>query len=326
MCNWTHFAEIVRANRRFLLTTHVRPDGDALGSELAMALILEALGKEVRIVNAHPTPPNVTFIDPASRIEVLAEDTPATEFDGFDVLMVLDTGAWIQLGRMAPVVREFQGLKVVVDHHRSQDDLGAEVFRDVAAEATGQLVAKAAGQLGVEINEAMATPLFVAVATDTGWFRFSSVTGDTYRLVGTLIDAGVRPDRVYAELYERESVGRLRLVGRVLGRVQTELDGRLIHTHVMQDDFQATGALPSDTENIINMTLSVGGTEAAVFFGEKPGGGFKVSFRGRDSLDCCALAEQFGGGGHKAAAGATIAGPLESVRARVLDAMRAAMQ
>ena len=144
-------------------------------------------------------------------------------------------------------------------------------------------------------------------------------------MAAALTEAGAVPEKVYKALYENETIGRLRLVGRAMGRTETELDGRLIYTWIEAEDFQASGALPSDTEDVINLTLSVGGTEVAVIFVEQQSGGFKLSFRSRCDVDCSQLAEQFGGGGHRKAAGAFIGESLEVARTRVLDAVRKAM-
>lgn len=324
--NWPRFVEIIRTHQRFVLTSHVRPDCDALGSELGMAGILEALGKDVRIVNAQAAPPNLVFIDPQQKLKVLSVDLSVAEAQDTEVLMVLDTSAWAQLGSMSEVLRGTGARKMVLDHHVSQDDLGAELFKNTQAEATGRLVFEAAEQLGVPLTPEIAMPLFAAVATDTGWFRFSSTSGHTYRVGGALVDAGARPDWIYNALYEQDTLARLQLVGRILARTQTELDGRLIHTAVLQEDFAATGALPSDTEDVINMTLEVGGTQVAVILVEQPAGGFKISFRSRSAVDCSKLAETFGGGGHKAAAGAFVPGTFAEAQPAVLDAVRKAMR
>jgi len=290
-----------------------------------MAGILDALGKQVEIVLGYEVPPNLRWLDRPQRIKRLDRDVTRQQIGQFDALVVLDTSAWAQLNHMEEVIRSFAGPKVVIDHHTSGDELGAESFRDSTSEATGRLVAEAADHLGVKLTEETATALFAAVATDTGWFRFSSTTSDTYRLAARLVDAGVRPAAIYAQLYEKEPLARLRLIGRTMARVQTDLGGRLIYTWMERADFEATGALPSDSEDVINMTLAVGGTEGALIFVEQPGGAFKVSFRSRCQMDCAEVAQQFGGGGHFAAAGATIQGDLATVRRRVLEAVRAAM-
>lgn len=324
--NWPRFADIIRSHQRFVLTSHVRPDCDALGSELGMALVLESLGKQVRIVNGQATPPNLAFIDPAKRIGVIGQTVQAADLADVDVFMVLDTSAWQQLGPMGDVLRGSPAKKLIVDHHMSADDLGAEEFKDTKAEATGRLVVDAADALGVKLTAAIAMPLFAAIATDTGWYRFGSTTSETYRYAARLVEAGADPAAIYNALYEQETLGRIKLRGEILARTTAELGGRLVHTYVLVDDFDRTGSLPSDTEDAINLTLTVAGTEFAVIFVQQAAGGFKISFRSRCAADCSSLAEQFGGGGHKAAAGATLAGTLEEVRTRVLDAIRAAMR
>jgi bifunctional oligoribonuclease and PAP phosphatase NrnA len=324
--NWPRFVEVIRAHQRFLLVSHIRPDCDALGSELGMACILEALGKSVRIVNGQATPPNYKFIDPQRRIQTINVDVQPADLNDIQLLLILDTSAWAQLGPMSDVIRATKAKKIVLDHHVSADDLGAEEFKNTEAEATGRLVLEAAQHLGVRLTSEIATPLFAAIATDTGWYRFGSVRGDTYRAGGALVDAGAKPSAIYNALYEQESLARLNLTGCILGRAKAELDGRFIHTAVRQQDFKDTGAIPSDTEDIINLTLNVAGTQMAVILVEQPTGDAKVSFRSRCGVDCSKLAEQFGGGGHKAAAGAFVKGPFEQAQAKVLDAVRAALK
>jgi phosphoesterase RecJ-like protein len=325
--NWPRFTELVRSHDRFLLTSHIRPDCDALGSELGMAGVLEALGKNVIIVNAQTTPPNLAFIDPDKKLKTLGVDVQPFHLEGIEVLLVLDTSAWAQLGTMAEVVRETKAHKAILDHHVGEDDLGAELFKNSQAEATGRLVVEAAHHLGVKITPEMAMPLFAAIATDTGWFRFGSTSDLTMRYAGDLVEAGAKPAEIYASLYEQDSLARVQLRGRILARTQTELEGRLAHTAALRQDFEETGALPSDTEDVINMTLGIAGTEVAVILVEQQTGGFKLSFRSRTrQVDCNELAKHFGGGGHKAAAGAFTTAPWPEAQTKVLDAVRKAMR
>ncbi|MGE0606996.1 MAG: bifunctional oligoribonuclease/PAP phosphatase NrnA [Pirellulales bacterium] len=323
--DWPRLAKLIHAHRRFTLTSHVKPDCDALGSEVGLAAVLESLGKQVAIVNADPVPPHLRFIDPEQRIKQLGIDISAESAVDCDALIVADTSAWIQLGAMGDVLRKTRGTRLVLDHHVSEDDLGAEYFKNPQAEATGRLVVELADELDVSLTPRIAAPLFTAIATDTGWFRFSSVTGDTFRTIGRLIDACAKPAVIYNALYERHTLARVQLMGRILARTTSELEGRLIHTVALQQDFVETGALPGDTEDLVNTTLAVAGTQVAVFFSEQPNGSFKVSFRSRCEVDCAKVAEQFGGGGHRAAAGATVTGDWPIVRAKVLDGVRAAM-
>ncbi len=323
--DWPRFVEIVRRHGRFLLTSHVRPDGDAVGSILAMAAVLEQLGKDVLVVGDFELPRNLRFLDPGGRVKRVGKDISVQEAAAVDLLMVLDTAAWAQLGAMGEVIRTTRAVKVVLDHHQSGDDLGAEVFKEPEAAATGALVFEAAQRLGATIAAPAAEALFVALATDTGWFRFASTTAETLLLASRLAEAGAVPHRLYKELYENDTFARLHLLGHAMSRTQTELGGRLIYTWLTQADFAECGAVAADSEDIINYTLLVGGTEVAVILVEQRSGGVKISFRSRSGLDCARLAEQFGGGGHRAAAGALLPGPLDAARVRVLDAARRAM-
>jgi phosphoesterase RecJ-like protein len=264
-----------------------------------MAGILEGLGKQATIINGHPTPPSLEFLDPRGKILVVDNTITPSEISG-DCLIVLDTSAWAQLGPMADVLRKFTGTKIVIDHHVGEDDLGATFFKDTSAEATGHLVARLARHMDVPITKTMANALYAAIATDTGWFRFQSTTSETYRVIGDLVDAGASPSAIYGDLYERDTIGRVRLRGRILSRVQVESNGQLAHTFVRKEDFVESGAHPSDTEDAINLTLAIEGTKVAIILIEQMKGGFKVSFRSRCHVDCNELARMFGGGGHRA--------------------------
>jgi phosphoesterase RecJ-like protein len=226
---------------------------------------------------------------------------------------------------MADVVRATTARRVLIDHHVGEDDLKAELFKNVEAEATGRLVVEAADALDVRLTPEIAAPVFAALATDTGWFRFSSTTAETLRLAGRLMDAGADAAAIFNALYEQDTLARVKLRGEILARVVADVDGRLVHTYVRLDDFRRTGALPIDTEDAVNLTLAVAGSEVAVIFVEQKPNAFKISFRSRCRVDCNQVARQFGGGGHKAAAGASVEGPFDEVQGRVLDAVRAAM-
>lgn len=325
MIDWSRFVEIVRAHRRFVVTSHVRPDCDGLGSELALAAALEQMGKEVLVANAFEIPPNYRFLAPARRFRHLGVDVTRAELESYEVLIVVDTLAWAQLGAMADVLRSTRLQKLAIDHHVSGDDLGAEVFKDAEAEAAGRLVIEAADALGVTLTPHIAVPAFVALATDTGWFRFSSTTPRTFALASRLTAAGAMPEAIFKALYENNTLARLHLQGLAMSRARTELAGRLIYSWLTLADFEACAARPSDSEDLINHTLSVGDTQAALFLVEQADGRVKASFRSRCEVDCARLAEPFGGGGHRKAAGAMLSGPMREALAQALDAMRAAM-
>jgi phosphoesterase RecJ-like protein len=323
--DWRPFTKLIGEAQSFVLTSHMRPDCDAIGSEIGLALALRSLGKTVRIVNGDPVPPHIAFIDPNRDVKVLGRD--ATEADlKSDVLAVLDTSAWSQLGPMADVVRNTSARRVVIDHHVSQDDMSAEVFKDTTSESTGRLILQAIESLNAAVTPQIATPLFAALATDTGWFRFPSVGEATFTAATRLVAAGAKPHQVFAVLYEQNSLPRILLQGRILNNVKSHLGGRLLTTAITQADLKAVGAEATDTEDVINRLLSVAGVEVALFFLELGPQETKVSLRSRSSFDVNQVAARFGGGGHKAASGVRYRGPLSEAEPTVIAAVSEAMQ
>jgi phosphoesterase RecJ-like protein len=321
--DWRPFVELVATHQRFLLTTHIRPDGDALGSTLALADALKGLGKSVRAVVASHVGPRYRFLDPEGRVEYF--EPPGDRWRDTDVAVVLDTSAWGQLGSFGPFFQSLPAAKAVIDHHQTQDDLGALRFVDTTVEATGRLVFDALTALDVPLSPSIATELFVALAMDTGWFRHSNTTGATFALAGKLVAAGARPPVLYDCLFEQNTLGRLKLTGLVLDRLQVVCQGQVAYSEIRRGDYEATGATPSDSEDLVNFPRSLAGVEVGLFFMEQPRGGIKVSFRARSRVDVARVAERFGGGGHRLAAGATLAGSLDEARARVLDAVAEAL-
>lgn len=321
--DWSPFVDVVRAHQRFLLTTHVRPDGDGLGSMLALADTLRAHGKQVQLVISSPMPPRYSFLDPQGTIQRYA--APCDTYRKAEVAMVLDTGTWNQLDEFGPCFRSLSAQKLVIDHHRTQDDLGGLRLVDVSAEATGRLVFEAIESLGGPLSPMAATQLFIALAMDTGWFRFQNTSAATYALAERLVQAGAKPDLLYVRLYEDNTLARLKLMSVVLGRLQLHYDGQVAFTELYQSDYLTTGALPPDSEDLINFTRSIKGVEVGLFFMEQPKGGIKVSFRSRERVDVAKLAERFQGGGHARASGATLESTMDIARERVLAAVGEAL-
>lgn len=324
--DWTPLADLIETHERFLVTTHVRPDGDALGSEVGMAGLLRQKGKDVRVVNASFTPPRYDFLDPHKTLfEHLGTQVQPDDLADREVAIILDLSSWQQLGEMAGYLREFAGPKVVIDHHVSQDDLGATFLKDTSAEATGTLVVRAIRALGGSFTPEVATGLLVAIAMDTGWFRHSNTEPQTLRTAADLVEAAADIDQIYRLLFERNTLGRLRLMGRALSGLETDLNGRVAYAAITRQDFQETGAIPPDSEDIVDFTVSLAGVEVGLLFIEQMRGGIKLSVRSRNDLDCAQLVGPFGGGGHRAAAGANLPGPLSQAVPRVLSAVRKAL-
>jgi bifunctional oligoribonuclease and PAP phosphatase NrnA len=318
--DWSPFVDLVRRHQRFVLSTHIRPDGDGLGSMLALADVLEAppLSKTVRMTVASVLPPRYDFLDPTRRVRRF--EPPGDAYRDVEAAIVLDTGTWNQLGDFGDFLRTLPVPKAVIDHHLTQDDLGAVRLVDTTAEATGRLIFEAITALGGPIPASAAHSLFVALAMDTGWFRHNNTTPATFTLASDLVRAGARPTEAYECLFEQSTLGRLALMGLVLSRLQLAHKGRVAYTEIRRDDYATTGALPQDSEDLVNYTRSLAGVEVGLFFMEQPRGGVKVSFRSR-RIDVARLAERFGGGGHRLASGAILDTTLDDARARVLAAV-----
>jgi phosphoesterase RecJ-like protein len=320
--DWSAFVDLVRRQQRFLLTTHIRPDGDGLGSMLALEDVLERQGKEVRLTVASSLPPRYDFMAPAGRIERFVADGDGWET--VQAIIVMDTGTWNQLGDFGPFMRSSPAAKAVIDHHQTQDDLGALRFVDVTAEATGRLTYEAILALGGPLTARAANHLYAALAMDTGWFRHSNMTAATHELAANLMRAGAQPTLLYEHLFEQNTLARLKLQGLVLERIAVALDGRVAYSEIRGEDYAATGATTQDTEDLVNFTRSLSGVQVGLFFMEQPRGGVKVSLRSR-GVDVARVAEQFGGGGHRLASGAVIGASLAEARARVLAAVKTAL-
>lgn len=320
--DWSPLVEFLRKSERPLLMTHIRPDADGLGAQLALHDALTALGKKPRVAIASKLLPRYAFLDPGRTV---IEDFKPANFTDRDSVVVLDTGTWNQLGDFGDWLRASPLPRAVVDHHRTQDDLGGLQLVDVTAEATGRLAYEIVRALGVPIGAGAANHLFMALATDTGWFRHPNTTPATFALAAELTAAGANPTELYERLYEAATLARFRLVGVALDRLQVRAAGQVAFTEIYLKDYADTGAVPGDTEDLINFPRGVEGVEVGLVFIEQVGGGTKVSLRARSRVDVSQLAQQFGGGGHRLASGARTDRPLPETRDAVLAAVEAAL-
>jgi bifunctional oligoribonuclease and PAP phosphatase NrnA len=323
--NWTPLVELFRKSEQPLLMTHIRPDADGLGSQLAVADALRAMGKKPRVVVASKLPPRYDFLDPEKNIIELFNPNATEQFKDCDAIVILDTGTWGQLGDFCAYLKEFKGPKAVVDHHQTQDDLGGIALVDTSAEATGRLAYEIINALNMPISSYAANMMFMAIALDTGWFRHSNTTAKTFELCTELVKAGANPTPLYEKLFEAAPIARLKLAGKALERLQTRSKGLVAWTEIFLKDYSDTQSVPGDTEDLINYPRSVDGVEVAMIFIEQFDGGTKVSFRARSKVNVAELAATFGGGGHKLASGARLAKPLPEARDIVIAAVEKAL-
>jgi phosphoesterase RecJ-like protein len=316
--------------RRVLITTHVRPDGDALGSAAAMHLALKRKGieSEVLLLTHLPRKYACIFGDygvPSTDVE---RGWPADwRFDRFDALLVLDTGTWSQLPGLQERIASWRAPRVVIDHHLTQENWADVRLIVTEAAAAGEIVAELLEAWDVELDRDIATALFLAVASDTGWFAFSNTRPYTLRLAATLIEAGVDTDRMYQHLYQSESAHRVALQTRAMQSLELLAGGRLAVMTLSKADFAQTGASVPDTENLVNIPMQIADVEMSMLVTDPPEGGpVRVSLRSKGEVDVSAFAERFGGGGHARAAGLKIDAPLGDVHDRVVRAAVALLQ
>jgi phosphoesterase RecJ-like protein len=321
--DWSELVQFISRHQRFLVLTHVRPDGDAIGCQLGMVDLLEQMGKQARPVIASRFPSRYRFMDTDKRIQRFGPGNDC--FQWAQALIIVDTGVWGQLGDCGRAIKERDLPRLVIDHHLTQDDVGAIQLVDTTAEACGRLIVEAFDACGKSPSPMAASALFVALAMDTGWFHHSAVRADTFELASRLVRSGAEPSVIYQHLYERGSLARTRLLGRVLERMQTVAEGRIAYSEVLFSDYAATGAVPEDTEDFVQYCRAIDGVEVGILFIEQADGAIKVSFRSRDQVNVADIARAFGGGGHARASGATLPGPMIAARTAALTAVAAAL-
>ena len=306
----TEICDAIHARRRFLITSHARPDGDSIGSQLAMAYALEALGKEVRIVNADPAPEHYKEFPGVDRIEI-AREVAAT---GGEALIVMESGDLARTG-----VSGLEGrVTINIDHHQGNTHYGSLNWVDESAAACGEMVFDLVEALGVPLTIEIATHVYLAILTDTGSFHYSHITPKTFEICRRTVDAGVNPAAMARRVFDQSSSGRLKLIGALLAAMDLLDGGRLAAMYLNDDIMNATGTTYNDTEGLINLPLTAREIQAVVFFKLGADGDIHVSMRSKYDVDIRAVAARHGGGGHKNAAGFKVRGPLASVRDGIL--------
>lgn len=338
--DWQNFQSQIQNSRKILISSHAKADGDALGSELALAAALRSLGFFVTVLN--PDAPSSQFRFFGSGFEEIrtfdgmdSEADPSVprrmtwdEIQEYDTLIVADTSSRSQLRKIVELT-SCPDLKVlVIDHHAVSDTLTPHNFSDSTQPAAGCLVMELIQFLGVPLSYreegascSIADCLFFAIATDTGWFRFPSVLPETMRQAAELMACGASTSRLYRYANENYSTARLKLLGVLAQNCVWECEGRLAYSWIETADFERFGAEMSDTSDLVNSMLTSKGVEVVVLFTEISDG-FRLNFRSRGEFSVAETAHLFGGGGHKNAAGASIHEPLEKARELVISAIK----
>lgn len=320
--NFKKAIDLISKSKRILITSHTRPDGDACGCIAAMCEAFVALGRNVTPLLLSPAPQWYEFLF-TEKPAVLDEDVQLNElmagrFGQFDLVLIVDTNSHSQLAKFNDYLKQNDAPVLVLDHHETSDGLGDVELIDSDAAATGLIVLDLLKYAGWPVTEKIAESLFVALATDTGWFQFSNTNSRVYRACAELIDAGIKPTQIYDHLYLNFSYQRFRLMAGMLNNLDLFLDGRYAAMQITRQDFERTGAAYSDTENLINECHRIDSVEASALFIELKDGRIRCSLRSRGPLDVSKIASKFGGGGHAMAAGTFLPGPLENAKNLIL--------
>jgi len=308
--------EVLR-RQRFLVTSHLKPDGDSIGSQMAMAYALRALGKDVRVVNCNPALPALQTFPGVSEIEI------ADHVEGdYDAVIVMECSDLARTG-VSGLERYFI---VNVDHHPGNAMYGAVNWFNAGAAACGEMVFDVIRSLGVPLTREIATHIYVAILTDTGSFHHSGISPRTFDICRQTLEAGIDPVAIARSVFDTNNIGRLRLFGAVLGSVEIDASGRLAAICLNRAMARASGGTYDDIEGLINVPLTVKEIQVVVFFKEWEPNEYRVSLRSKGSIDVGGVAKQFGGGGHKNASGCTVLGSLPDVRQQVMPLVEAAIE
>ncbi|MBI1799189.1 MAG: DHH family phosphoesterase, partial [Candidatus Eisenbacteria bacterium] len=307
--------------------THINPDGDGIGSEVAFARWLESLGKSVRILNDSVTPSAFLFLTDENPIEVFEAEPAERRFAEADALVVLDTSNRQRIGRLAPLIDRHEITVGVIDHHVTHaQGFGQVNVIEPEVAATGELIYDLIREAGGALDRTTGQALYVALMTDTGGFRYSNTDSHAHRMAAELLGLGLDPEELHARVHANAPAGRLRFFGEALAGLEVLEEGRLIVLEVAPEQFQRHGLVGADTEGLVDMPRAIAGVEVVALFSEVESGKVKVSLRstGRVSID--QVCSRLGGGGHPHAAGVLLRGTRQQARERILPGLRALLE
>lgn len=313
--------EIFSRHESFVILSHVRPDGDAIGSQIALGFALQAAGKRVRLINEDGLPDNLAFLPGSDRIE----SPPADPVD-CQVAIALDTATKPRLGDAALHAASGADLWLNIDHHISNPRYGDLNLIDPSSPATGQILYELITALDLPMPDESRDAIYTAVSTDTGSFQYPSTTAKTYDMAADLIRRGLDVGAINSLIYDNHPFRRVELMRALLNTLERTCDGRVAHWRLTDRTRRELELLPEDSEGLIDIIRAIRGVIVAVFFEELPDGKIRVSMRSKErAVDVCKIGLQFGGGGHPLAAGIRMKGPVEDAERLVLDAIRQAV-
>ncbi len=317
---WERIVDVINGGKKFIITTHLFSEGDAIGSELALKRFLCDLNKEAAIVNNEKLPPVYSCFDPDKDVKFLRSKDVNINLDDFDAIFMVDVADWGQLGDFADMIKASQITKVCIDHHPTNPGYADINVIDKGASSAGELIYDLIIHMNGELTLELATPLYLSIATDTGWFKFSNTSANAFKACSALIEAGVKSQIIYEKLYHNKHASYLKLLNLMLGALSSECDGQLVWTKMTKKMIKSSGVEFVDTDVMIDLIRAVNEVEVVVIFRELGERKTKVSFRSKHTIDVSKLASDFGGGGHVRAAGASLEEPIDTVIGDVISA------
>jgi phosphoesterase RecJ-like protein len=315
---FARIGDVLRQHQSFVILSHARPDGDAIGSQLALGCSLLAAGKTVRILQEDGVPEHLTFLTGSEIIE-----HPPAEPLEVEVAIALDTATKQRLGDRSIHAASKAALWLNIDHHISNTEYADVNLIQSSSPATGQIIYQLLIALDLPLPEASRDAIYVATSTDTGSFQYPSTTAETYEMAADLIRRGLDVGKINSLTYDNHPFRRVELMRTLLNTLERSSDGLVANWEMLDHTRTELGLRPEDSEGLIDILRAIRGVQVAVFFEELPDGKIRVSMRSKDRrLDVCQIAMEFGGGGHSLAAGIRMSGPLESVKTQVLAAIQ----
>jgi phosphoesterase RecJ-like protein len=305
--------DLIDKTKNILIVPHTRPDGDACGSVVALSELFSQLGKKNEILLISELPQWYKFLF-EKELTFFNKDFSADKLNAFDLIVLVDVNSASQLPGFAELLKQKTKPVLVIDHHATNDGLGDVEIVDTTASAAGLIIYDLIKAAKWPLTKKIAVPLFVAISTDTGWFRFSNTDSRTHRACAELLETGVNSADIYHTLYQNFSPQRLKLMTTMLNTLELHFDGRFATQYLLRKDFEQTGAADSDTENLIDECQRINTVEVAALFIELKDGRFRCSLRSRGTIDVRIIAQKFGGGGHKNASGTYLTEPLENAK------------
>jgi bifunctional oligoribonuclease and PAP phosphatase NrnA len=314
--------EIIATRQRFILTTHQISDGDGMGCELALYRALKKLGKEAIILNHEPVSEKYRFMDPDGIIQVYDPDEKSLDLNNYEVLFSLDNSYLHRLGRLAEIIPSLHNMKISIDHHVFRGSFADISIVDETASCVGEIIYRLIKHLGVEIDYAIAEPLYISVVTDTGYFSYPNTTPEAHLIVAELMRLGIDANKIHSLIYMRNTLEQAKLLGLSMETLKTVADGRLAYFHISLAMCRKTKMKPEETEFFIDFVKTIDSVEVIAFFRQVERNKVNISLRSKTKFNIEPFAKSFGGGGHAISAGMLIEGRFKQVIKTVTDALK----